>query len=132
LRRACEEVALDQHSTHFSGQGQSKATYLKVSADEQQVNLDALLPLNPLKRGIDRVQLAVTASLDGNLQAQTNTRQSLGARFWTLSQLGAGRTCIVRKGKWVGLETYLAEVGVEGNFEIDRLSITNTLSPLLP
>lgn len=38
----------------------------------------------------------------------------------------------MRKEKWVGLITYLAEVGVEGNFESDRLSITNSLSPLLP
>ena len=42
-------------------------THLEISTDEQKVDLETLLSLSSRDRSIDRVQLAVAASFDGDL-----------------------------------------------------------------
>ena len=53
----------------------ARGRYLEVSADEQKVDLDVVLLLRQGEGRVDAVELAVTATLHGDLWQGTRARQ---------------------------------------------------------
>ena len=71
-------------------------TYLEVSADEEEVDLEALLALGLGYRRVDRIQLAMTAALNRNL-ITTNTAADQYCRQGDRIRLGL--TCMLGRAR---------------------------------